>query len=77
VKSILAGIDSKDMANGLPMTIILPVVVGIDREWFWLEVVRTRMGGDGFDEDGCDGWMRGCEERDLSPGGEVVVLLAL
>lgn len=45
MKSILAGIDSRDMANGLPMTTILLVAVGI--------------GQAGSGEDGCDGWMKG------------------
>lgn len=59
MKSILAGSDSRDMANGLPMAPILPVVVGIGRKWFRLDVVRTLMGANGSDE---DGWM-GMEEE--------------
>ena len=58
MKSILAGSDSRDMANGLPMPPILSVVVGIGRKWFGLDVVRTLMGADGSDEDGCDGCVR-------------------
>lgn len=41
------------------MAPILPVVVGIGRKWFRLDVVRTLMGANGSDE---DGWM-GMEEE--------------